>query len=390
MRAGLLIVVNLIFNIILVGCSQKENRAFQLYGKFNGKNTEKLIFTYQDTLGVSVFDTIPLNNGRFYSKGFINGAIYAHLEGNKESQRTDDPNVLSFFIEPGKNYISLSEDQFKNAKITGSTTQKEHECLENQLEYLHLEIDSIKSKWNELVKKKINNPNKVKSIDESIGYLSIEWENRLKKMMTVRLKYLRKNPQSYLNPYWLKFYSKKLPIDTLEHYYNNFKPKIKSSLYGKQFEKKIELAKSAAVNSKAPSFKLRDVYGNKVSLEDFKDKFVLLDFWASWCAPCLENHPDLLRLYKEYHSKGFQIIGVSIDENKKAWKEAIKREGVDIWHHVNSLENKKPISELYNIKPIPALILINEKGVIKGRYLAANNFKSGFNELERDLDMFLN
>ncbi|OQD42716.1 hypothetical protein BUL40_09350 [Croceivirga radicis] len=389
MRVGLVIVINLIFNIIFVGCSQKENREFQLYGKFKGTNTEQLIFIYQDTLGISVFDTIPINNGKFYSKGFINGAIYARIEGNKKSQRMSDPNVLLFFIEPGKNYISLSEDKFKNAKIIGSATQKEHEYLENQLEYLHLEIDSIKSKWNELLEKKINNPDKIESIDESIVYLSIEWENRQKRMMNVRLNYLRNNPQSYLNPYWLKFYSKKLPIDTLEQYYKNFKPEIKSSLFGKQFEKKIELARGAAVNSKALSFKLRDVYGNEISLENFKDEFVLLDFWASWCAPCLENHPDLIRLYKKYNCKGFQIIGVSIDENKKAWKEAIKREGVDIWHHVNSWDNQIPISELYNIKPIPALILIDEKGVIEGRYLAANNFKKGFSELERDLDMFL-
>lgn len=383
------LLIKVVVGILIFGCSENEKRSFELFGKFEGSNTEQLLFIFENTQGKSCIDTIKVINGEFYSKGEINGAVYARIEGNKKSQRVTDPNMVRFFIEPGKNYISLKENQFKKATITGSNTQKEHEYLESLLEGLHIEIDTIKLSWNKLSKKKTIGSKNHNALNESIELLEVQWENRNKEIMNVRLRYLQKHPNSYLNPYWLIFYSKKLRLDTLEFYYDNFSPKVKNSLYGRQFEEKIRLTKEAANNARAPDFQLVDVLGKKISLENFRGKYVLLDFWASWCAPCRELHPDLINLHKKYYKEDFEIIGVSIDENRNAWKSAIEKEGTDTWYHINSWDNQVPIHKLYNIKPIPALIFIDKNGVIKGRYLAADNYKQNFEDLMQDLDFFL-
>ena len=126
----------------------------------------------------------------------------------------------------------------------------------------------------------------------------------------------------------------------------------------------------------APEISLSNMEGRLVSLSDLKGKVVLIDFWASWCGPCRNNNPRLVKLYEKYHEKGFEILGVSVDNNAANWKEAVGEDKLD-WVQVN--DNKSwdgSAAMTYNVNAIPASFLIDKEGVlramdIEGRALEA-------------------
>ena len=118
------------------------------------------------------------------------------------------------------------------------------------------------------------------------------------------------------------------------------------------------------VGMKAPQFTLPDKNGNMVTMSTVKGKIKIIDFWASWCGPCRLNNPALRKLYDEYHDKGLEIIGVSLDTSKAGWEKAMDKDGL-IWINVSSLKGWDcEIVHLYNVKGVPALFVLDENNNI--------------------------
>ena len=113
----------------------------------------------------------------------------------------------------------------------------------------------------------------------------------------------------------------------------------------------------------------------EVNLINFKNKnYVLLDFWASWCIPCRQSTPALIRTYNLYKEKGLEIISISVDDNEKAWKEAVLKDKIP-WLNIitGSKPNTQSLRTLYNVTPVPTYILIDKDGIIVGRYEGADD-----------------
>jgi peroxiredoxin len=116
----------------------------------------------------------------------------------------------------------------------------------------------------------------------------------------------------------------------------------------------------------APELTLPDRDGHKVQLSGLKGTVVLIDFWASWCGPCRANNPHLAKLYRKYHQKGLEIVGVSLDENGEAWKEAVGHDKLE-WVQLNDDGGQKAISAItYGVYSIPASFLVDKEGIIQG------------------------
>ena len=114
----------------------------------------------------------------------------------------------------------------------------------------------------------------------------------------------------------------------------------------------------------APNFEGPSPSGEILNLSNLKGKVTIIEFWASWCRPCRVENPNLVRLYKEMHPKGLEIVGVSLDRNKSSWLRAIDDDGL-IWRHVSNLKFwQDPIAKLYNIRAIPASFIIDQEGRI--------------------------
>lgn len=145
---------------------------------------------------------------------------------------------------------------------------------------------------------------------------------------------------------------------------------------------KKEAESNVAVGKVAPDFTLYDVNKKEVSLSSFKGKYVLLDFWASWCGPCRTESPNMVKLYKKLKSDKFEILSVSLDGNDKLWKEAIKKDKLGDWVHVSDLMQwNSPVVSLYNITGIPATVIISPEGVVLAKDLRGKELEAKLEEL---------
>lgn len=135
---------------------------------------------------------------------------------------------------------------------------------------------------------------------------------------------------------------------------------------------------------KAPDFSLNLENGTQVKLSDFKGKFVLVQFWGSWCPPCRKENPGLSRLYELYHEKGLEVISIAVERNPAGWKKAIENDGIN-WpmHAMEPGDFSGPVSTLFNIHSIPSIFLVNAEGMI----IAAN---PALEVLEKQLQEQLN
>ncbi len=144
---------------------------------------------------------------------------------------------------------------------------------------------------------------------------------------------------------------------------------------------KKEAESPVAVGKPAPDFTLSDVSKNEVSLSSLKGKYVLIDFWASWCGPCRAESPNMVKLYEKYKGPNFEILGVSLDGDDKLWKEAIKKDGLS-WLHVSDLMQwNSPVVALYQIDGIPATVIVDPKGVVVAKNLRGKELENKLKEL---------
>lgn len=151
--------------------------------------------------------------------------------------------------------------------------------------------------------------------------------------------------------------------------YNGLNKEVKDSKYGQMTQANIQEMAATAIGSDAPAFSLQDAEGQKVSLSSFRGKYVLVDFWASWCGPCRAENPNVLRAYKKFKDKNFTILGVSLDQNKQSWLNAIQQDGLQ-WTQVSDLGGwSNSAAQLYHVSSIPSNFLLDPSGKIIAKNL---------------------
>ena len=156
------------------------------------------------------------------------------------------------------------------------------------------------------------------------------------------------------------------PASELRELYDNLSPEVKDTHLAQTLDETINRMSLVAVGGKAPDFSAPTPEGEELAMSDALGKLTLIDFWASWCKPCREENPNIVRVYEKYKDQGFNVLGVSLDRpgQKDKWEQAIKEDNLN-WDHVSNLMFwQDPIAEQYGIRAIPAAFLLDEKGVI--------------------------
>lgn len=155
---------------------------------------------------------------------------------------------------------------------------------------------------------------------------------------------------------------------------------INSSI-GKQLGKAVEDAKFNSVGTVPPDFTQKDADGKEVKLSDFKGKYVLVDFWASWCGPCRRENPNVVKVFEKFKDKNFTVLGVSLDEDKDAWLGAVKKDGLN-WTQVSDLKGwENAVAQQYRISAIPRNFLLGPDGKILAKDLRGEDLEAKLTDI---------
>jgi len=369
----------LFFSLIIASFPQSNSnlKPFTLTGKIIGENSDRIVLRYCSEDSKLVQDTVSIKNGAFVFKGNITEPTKAYLIGK------NDLNSVQIYLEPGTMKITLTKDKFEECKMTGSKSQLELGLL-NELE----KPINTKSYLLKAQRVKIEDSIKNTSVD-SIKHqlekreeeIDNRWMQNREYLNSIWLQFVLDHPKSYVTANYLNMLESNevITLDSLKSIFNKLDSSIRNSKYGKLIQDDIRKKENSIAGVNAPDFKAIDILTNQpVTYSEFKGKdVVLIDFWASYCRPCREGIPHLKSLYQKYHSKGFEIIAVSLDWTKKYWISAIKQDSLEMWHHVWMAERytdgqayytKDDIYENYCVHPIPVQILIDKAGKIVERW----------------------
>ena len=183
--------------------------------------------------------------------------------------------------------------------------------------------------------------------------------------------YVRSNPESFVSLHFISQYSRSTGayLDSAQVWFRALAPALQFSETGKKVSSNIAYAmKGQLMGKPAGDFEMAPPDGKMVKLSDYRGKYVLLDFWASWCGPCRAENPNVLAAYNRFHDKGFDVLAVSLDEDKENWVKAIKEDGMP-WTHVSDLQRDNKAARQYGISGIPDNFLIDPDGIVIARGL---------------------
>lgn len=329
---------------------------FTLTGQLGGRDTGKIILWYPDSSGEYIKDTARLEKGKFSFSGTLRHPSYAHLIGSER-----DGNYASFFLEGGAQTISLKENQFDEVEMSGSESQVQNEMLYSAMKPFEKRIDSLlrRKRLEQKAKKGIginsSAQDQTRIIDSSI-------QNLESQIYILRYNFIKQHPDSYVSATELLNIIGSLTIQQADFLLSSLTPPVRESKAGKLSLAEIEKKRSLKKGNTFPFFTAIDLQNARVGMAKFKGKYVLVDFWASWCIPCRKAIPYVKGVYKKYHSKGFDVLGISIDKDSEQWKKAVLQDKTENWIHIRQDNHMESLFKA--IQVVPTQILLDTNSVI--------------------------
>jgi peroxiredoxin len=212
--------------------------------------------------------------------------------------------------------------------------------------------------------------------------LMVKYDSLVKRVGNEVDVFVGTHTKSYVSPFLLYITAQLLddPM-VMEKRFNLLAENVRGSQIGKSLSEFIAFNKVGAVGTDALDFTQQDPEGKQVSLSSFRGKYVLVDFWASWCKPCRMENPNVVKAFNKFNNKNFTVFGVSLDKEKDAWVKAIKSDGLS-WPQVSDLQFwNNSAAVLYHVQGIPQNFLIDPNGKIVGRNLRGEDLESKLCEL---------
>ena len=320
----------LIVAIIAISCTQKEDKNVLVSGNVEGVENGTVYLQKFRNKSFYVIDSSEIVDGEF---SFSTNVELPEIYGlSLDTTRTS----FLLFLDENRTSVMLdSANYYRNTKVEGSDL---HNLFVEYKSERNVEIDS----------------------------------------------FIRQHPSSLVSAYALyRDYSYRLSPEEIRSNIDLLDSSLLNTPYVEVLEELIPTLEGVAVGNEAPNFVADDTEGNAVEFSNHigKSKYLLLDFWASWCGPCRRENPNIVKAYEEYKDKGFDIFAVSLDSSRDGWVAAIEKDGLD-WTNVSDLLlwDSEP-AKLYGVRAIPSNFLIDENGVIVAKNLKGEDLHNTLNDL---------
>ena len=324
----------LLLAMVMLTAFFAQAQKFEIIGKLSGFADSTLLYldNAEGSSSIHIDSTFIINN-----QFRLNGSLKD--EAIKVIVRTKNFSDYKFFwIENTVITFESPKGKFRDAVIIGSKTQ----ALQDQLDAV------IKTTGNE-------------------------------KEQTIL--FINKNPDSIISASILSGYASSWGKDTSTILYDKLSVKNKATDYGKNILEFITLNKDIKVGDKYIDFSEQNIDGKTIRLSDFNGKVTLLEFWGSWCGPCREGNPSLVKTYHEFKNKGFDILGVAADDNKELWIQAVRKDHLS-WQNVSELKGDRDKAALiYGVSYYPTNFLIDRNGIIIAKDLRGEDLRKKLIEI---------
>lgn len=349
MKYSLFAIVGL--GLALFSCNSEKG--FELVGHIKNFNDgEIVIINLQDEESK---DTIKVKDGKFSFHG-ISTEPTPYLLFAPEIL----PAQAIFFVDKGKTHIEFTAQQPETFLAKGCKTQQEFDGFLHEVKPILLQMDSLQG---EAIKS--NDP----ALHDALGNIYLALQNEYEQK---NLDFVTEHPNSFASALLSYEYLRSktnLAYKEKEKIANALSQAVKESYFGKKINELLAEEKLMGEGEIAPALSLPDSKGQMIGIENFRGKYLLVDFWASWCTPCRAENPFVVAAYNKFKKNNFEILGVSLDEDKKNWTKAIEMDGLH-WTHISDLKGWNSIAvSIYHLKSIPSNILLDPEGRILAKDL---------------------
>ena len=354
--------------LAIVSCNNLKDNEFVISGTANGiENGKKVFVEIQTETGSVAKDTAIVTDGKFELRGITETVDLGFVRF--ESEEINLPVIL----EEGKITLNIIKDSLHKSTLGGTPNNEKFQKFNTESRVISEKVVKFE-KDNGAVMQQAQ----MTQDTATVNRLMKEYQKFQNEMNEYSKKFIKENKDAYLSVLLLENFLMRqyLTADEVKTYFEGLDKSLHETKSGKKIKTALDAMTAIVIGKPAPNFSGPTPEGKTISLKESLGKVTIIDFWASWCGPCRAENPNVVALYKEFHPKGLNIIGVSLDKDAAKWKDAIAKDGLT-WPHVSNLKFwDDPIAKQYNVQSIPATFILDAKGNIVAKDLRGDELRA--------------